>query len=144
MQRAHFALRRDIRDNLYMKKNVRLYWMPTCSTCQKADRWLKRRGVDVDEYHDLKDAPLSREEVAELASKVGSPVDLFSKRAVKYREMNLSERKLSDDEMLDLMAEEYTFIKRPVLMIGDKAVAGFFERSYLSFLDANFYEKKPR
>ena len=73
-------------------------------------------------------------EVEKLAEKVGGADKLFSRRAIKYREMKLGERELSDAEMLDLMASEYTFIKRPVLVFGEKAIAGFSEKSYKEFL----------
>jgi arsenate reductase len=48
--------------------------------------------------------------------------------------MGLHERELSHDEMLDLMADEYTFIKRPVLVLGEQAVAGFSPKAYDQFL----------
>jgi arsenate reductase len=50
---------------------------------------------------------------------------LFSKRAMKYRQMGLHERDLSDDDLVRLMAEEYTFVTRPVIVRGDHATAGF-------------------
>jgi arsenate reductase-like glutaredoxin family protein len=37
--------------------------------------------------------------------------------------------------MLDLMTTEYTFIKRPVLVINDKAISGFSEKSWTKFLE---------
>lgn len=126
-------------------KDVRFYWLPNCSTCQKAVKWLDRRGVKVTEFRDIKEDRLSRAEVEELVMMAGEPADLFSKRAIKYREMKLNEREVSPKEMLDLMTEEYTFIKRPVLVIGGKAVAGFFERSFERFLEENYYPPaKPR
>ena len=70
----------------------------------------------------------------QLIAKVGGPTELFSRRARKYRELNLSERDLSRDELVKLMAEEYTFIKRPVLVNGDRAIAGFSPKSYDKFL----------
>ena len=48
--------------------------------------------------------------------------------------MKLQSRELSDAEMLDLMASEYTFIKRPVLVSGESAIAGFSEKKYKEFL----------
>jgi arsenate reductase len=39
--------------------------------------------------------------------------------------MGLHEREVSQDEMLRLMEEEYTFITRPVVVSGDRATAGF-------------------
>lgn len=50
---------------------------------------------------------------------------LFSKRAMKYRAMGLHEREVSEDERVKLMAEEYTFVTRPVIVRGDRATAGF-------------------
>jgi arsenate reductase (glutaredoxin) len=121
-------------------KDVILYWSPSCSTCQKAARWLDRRGVKVAKFRDIKDAPLTRAEVEALAKMLGGPEDLFSKRAVKYREMKLGEREVSPAEMLDLMTGEYTFLKRPIMVIGDKAIASFFERTFDSFLAENYFE----
>ena len=89
---------------------------------------------------DIKENPLSREAVENLAKLLGGADELFSRRAVKYREMKLSERKLSDAEMLDLMTEEYTFLQRPILVLNGKAVAGFFERYWNQFLEDNFYK----
>jgi len=36
--------------------------------------------------------------------------------------------------MLDLMAGEYTFLKRPILVMNDKAIAGFFEKFFDEFV----------
>ena len=43
-------------------------------------------------------------------------------------------------EMLDLMAAEYTFLKRPILVYKGKAIAGFFEKFWNQFLDENYYK----
>ncbi len=126
-------------------KEVKLYWMPNCSTCQKAAGWLERRGVKVTDLRDIKEDRLTRDEIEELVEMLGGPEELFSKRAVKYREMKLNERTVLPEEMMDLMAEEYTFLKRPIMVIDGKAVAGFFEKSYLSFLDENYFPPaKPK
>lgn len=115
-------------------KEVILYWLPNCATCQKAEKFLENQNVKILEFHNLREKSLSREEVEKLAEKVGSAGKLFSRRAIKYREMKLNERELSEDEMLDLMSSEYTFIKRPVLVSGESAIAGFSEKSYKEFL----------
>jgi arsenate reductase len=123
-------------------KDVTFYWLPNCSTCQKALRWLERRGVAVTAFRDIKEEPLSPLEVVRMAERLGGPSELFSKRAIKYREMKLNERTLKDDEMLDLMSSEYTFLKRPIMQIGEKAIAGFFEMSFERFLADNYFEKR--
>jgi arsenate reductase len=105
--------------------SVDVYGLPHCSTCQRAREYLAARGVEVREFRDLKSRPLARAEVEELARKAGGPDRLFSRRAMKYRQMNLHEQALSDDDLLRLMAEEYTFVTRPVVVRGDRATAGF-------------------
>jgi arsenate reductase len=123
-------------------KDVTFYWLPNCSTCKKALGWLERRGVKIAEFRDIKEQPLTRNEVEDLAKMLCGPAELFSKRAIKYREMKLNEREVAPDEMLDLMTDEYTFLKRPILVIGSKAVAGFFEKSFEAFLEENYYSRK--
>lgn len=115
-------------------KSFAFYWLPNCSTCKKAAEFLRSENIEIAAFRDLKADPLARREVEDLAAKAGGAEALFSRRAQKYREMKLNERELSDDEMLDLMASEYTFIKRPVLVSGSEAIAGFSEKSYKEFL----------
>jgi len=104
---------------------VDVYWLPYCTTCQKAVAHLEAKGVSIRSYRNLKEQPLSEDEVRALATKVGGVEKLFSKRAMKYRAMGLHERDVSEDEMVRLMAEEYTFVTRPVIVRGDRATAGF-------------------
>ncbi|MBA3714958.1 MAG: arsenate reductase [Pyrinomonadaceae bacterium] len=116
-----------------MPEQTILYWLPHCTTCQKADQHLTEIGHAVALYRDLKTEPLTRAEVEGLAEIAGGAGELFSRRARKYRAMNLHERELSDDDMIELMTNEYTFIKRPVLVQGARAVAGLTAKSYERF-----------
>ena len=115
---------------------VDVYWLPYCTTCQKAVAHLQERGASIRGYRNLKEAPLSEDEVRALAAKVGGVDRLFSKRAMKYRQMGLHERDLSDDDLMRLMAEEYTFVTRPVIVRGDQATAGFSAKKLDALLDA--------
>ncbi|HEX8636579.1 MAG TPA: ArsC/Spx/MgsR family protein [Pyrinomonadaceae bacterium] len=124
-----------------MKKNITFYWSENCSTCQKAKKFVERHGIKDFELRDIKNNPLSPIEVVRLVEMLGSADELFSRRAVKYREMKLNERELSEAEMIDLMTNEYTFLKRPILVVGDKAIAGFFERFFQDFIYQNCLQK---
>lgn len=108
--------------------SVEVYGLPYCTTCQRALQYLRDRGVSITRFRDLKAEPLQRREVEELARKVGGPEKLFSRRAMKYRQMGLHEQQLSQDDLLRLMTEEYTFVTRPVIALGDRATAGFSAR----------------
>lgn len=105
--------------------SVDVYWLPYCTTCQKAVAYLQDKGVPINSYRNLKEQPLSEDEVRALADKVGGVDKLFSRRAMKYRQMGLHEQDLSGDDLVRLMAQEYTFVTRPVLVRGDRATAGF-------------------
>jgi arsenate reductase len=82
------------------------------------------------EFRDIKKDPLSRKEVETLAKAVGGVEALFSRKAIKYRTLGLAERELSDEDLLRYMTEEYTFLKRPVVIAGKKAAAGFSRKTY--------------
>jgi len=113
---------------------IDLYWLPYCTTCQKAVEYLKSRGAAIRSFRDLKAQPLSEDEVRDLAAKVGGADALFSRRAMKYRQRGLHDQSLSDDDLVRLMAEEYTFVTRPVIVRGDRATAGFSARRIDSLL----------
>lgn len=113
---------------------ISFYWSSDCTTCQKAKRRLDYHRVAPTNFRDIKREPLDRAEIKRLAALLGGAENLFSRRSVKYRELGLKDKTLSEGEMLDLMAEEYTFLKRPILIFGDRAVAGFFEKEYDAIL----------
>lgn len=107
------------------------YWLPYCSTCVKAEQHLLAKGGSIRRYVNLKEEPLAREEVLRLCELVGGPDKLFSKRAMKYRSMGLDKMTLSDEDLVNYMCQEYTFIKRPVLVTADgRILAGFSAKQY--------------
>lgn len=54
----------------------------------------------------------------------GSYEALFSRRALKYRELGLNEKTLSEKEYKKYILKEYTFLKRPVLIFNDEIFIG--------------------
>jgi arsenate reductase len=106
-------------------RGVEMYGLPHCTTCQKALKELAARGVAVARFRDVKEERLSEAEVRALAAKVGSPDAMFSRRALKYRAMGLHEKELSEEDLVRLMVEEYTFVTRPVIVAGERATAGW-------------------
>ncbi len=112
---------------------IYFYGLPDCSTCQKALRRLDYHRVTNVKKRNIKDEPLIRAEVEKLATMLGGAENLFSRRSIKYRELGLRDKTLSEAEMLDLMVSDYTFLKRPILVLNGKAIAGFFEKEYDEF-----------
>ncbi len=107
-----------------MKK---IYHLSTCSTCQ---RIIKQLGGGEDfELQDIKTEPMTAEQLDFLKDAVGSYEDLFSRRAMKYRAMGLHEKKLNEDDYRSLILSEYTFLKRPVIIIDDEIFVGNAKKS---------------
>ena len=102
-----------------MKK---IYHLSTCSTCQRILKEIKP-GKDV-VLQDIKTEKITAKQLDEMLSKVGTHEALFSRIALKYRRMGLNTMKLSEKDYRKYILEEYTFLKRPVILVGDEIFIG--------------------
>lgn len=73
---------------------------------------------------DIKTEPITPEQIEEMYRLAGSYEALFSRRARKYRGMGLHEKELSEEDYKALILDEYTFLKRPVLVLEDQIFVG--------------------
>jgi arsenate reductase len=64
------------------------------------------------------------DQIEQMAKMSGSYESLFSKRAIKYKSMGLNKKVLTENEFKKLILEEYTFLKRPVIIINDNIFVG--------------------
>lgn len=76
------------------------------------------------ELIDIKSTNIDSKTLDFLKEKAGSYKALFSKRAIKYKTLGLKDKNLSDEAFRQLIMDEYTFLKRPVLIDGDRVVVG--------------------
>jgi len=103
-----------------------------CSTIKKTLQWLDEQGTEY-AFRDVKKEPLSDEEIADYAAKVGLDT-LVNRRGMKWRNLGLSGKDLSDEELLDLLSEHQTMIKRPLVSANGAAMVGFDEDAFESFI----------
>ena len=101
----------------------KIYYLSTCSTCARIIDELGLRKKKF-EFQDIKTEPITAKQLDEMKKLTGSYEALFSRVALKYRAMKLNERDLSEKEMRDLILKEYTFLKRPVIIIGSHIFIG--------------------
>jgi len=76
------------------------------------------------ETQDIKTEPITFDQIDEMHARSGSYESLFSRKAMKYRSMNLGEKELSETDYRELIHQEYTFLKRPVFIVGDQIFVG--------------------
>ena len=106
---------------------AKMYQLSTCKTCQ---RILGELGEQPDlEVTNIKETPVTPEELDRMAELAGSYEALFSRRAMKYRSLGLADRTLTEADYRRLILEEYTFLKRPVTIVGDRIFVGSAKQS---------------
>lgn len=101
-----------------MKK---IYYLSTCSTCARIIEELglkKKKFV----FQDIKTEPVNKEQLEELKNLKGSYEALFSRVALKYK--TLDPKPATEAEYKKLILQEYTFLKRPVIVYNDKIFVG--------------------
>lgn len=94
-----------------MKK---IYHLSSCNTCQRIIKDLEP--LDGFTLQDIKTETITPEELAEMRELTDSYESLFSRRAVLYRERGLGNQNLGEDDYKNLILEQYTFLKRPVII----------------------------
>lgn len=102
-----------------MKK---VYHLANCTTCQ---RILKELGIGKEfVYQDIKTEKITPEQIDEMKKLAGSYEALFSRVALKYKEWNLKDKNLGENDYRQYILQEYTFLKRPVFLIDGKIYIG--------------------
>lgn len=101
---------------------MKIYHLSTCSTCQRILKEMP--GLERCELQDIKTEPITAKQLDGLKKMAGSYEALFSRRAIKFRSMGLDKKNLTETDYRDLILSEYTFLKRPVIVIGDEVFVG--------------------
>lgn len=115
-----------------MKTTV--FHLGTCSTCQRIlKEW--QLGGDV-LLQDIKIEKIKAGQLDEMARLAGSYEALFSRRAMKFRSMGLADQNLGEKDYRRLILEEYTFLKRPVLVIGEQIFVGSAKKNVAAAAEA--------
>lgn len=99
-----------------------IYQKPTCTTCRQVYKILKESGADfssVDYYIN----PIPKRKLKDLLRKMGMYArDLLRTKEDVYRELNLGEKDLSENELIELMSKYPDLIQRPIVEKGPKAI----------------------
>jgi len=70
---------------------------------------------------EIKTQPITVKQLDELHDLTGNYEVLFSRRAKKYKQMDLKNQDLTEKDYRQFILDEYTFLKRPVI-INEKEV----------------------
>jgi len=113
--------------HVIIKNMKKIYYLNNCTTSQaiiKETGILRQAQDDKFEIQDIKFEKITPAQLDEMKKMAGSYESLFSRRAMKYKELGLKDKKLDERDYRNFILEEYTFLKRPVVIINDKIFVG--------------------
>lgn len=99
-----------------MKK---IYHLKTCDTNRRILKEMDTSGYILQE---IKTEPITVKQLDELFTLTNSYEVLFSRKAKKFKQMELKNQVLTEKDYRQLILDEYTFLKRPVI-VNDKEVS---------------------
>ena len=102
-----------------MARELTMYGLGHCSTCQKAQAEAEAAGWTVD-FRDVKDAPLSQAERETLVAEFGDK--LINRASLTWRAMSEAERAA---DPVTMMGERPSVMKRPAIVQGDQRLLGW-------------------
>lgn len=105
---------------------------PTCSTCQKAKKWLNSRGIAYEDRH-IKEQNPTAEELSLWQKRSGLPLKkFFNTSGVLYKSMQLKDKlpSMSEEEQFALLAADGMLVKRPLIVTEQFVLAGFKEEEW--------------
>ena len=101
-----------------------LYGIPNCNTMKKARTWLDEHQLEYT-FHDYKKAGIDRTTLEAWVNQVGWE-PLVNRRGTTWRKLPEEAREGIDQERaLQLMQDNPSLIKRPVLDAGGQLLVGF-------------------
>ncbi len=108
---------------------ITLYGIPNCDTVRKARRWLNEQAIDY-QFHNFHKEGVNEALLQEWVAKLGWEV-LINRRSATWRKLPKSvHSKICQNSVVQLMLENPTLIKRPILDLDTSLYIGFSETQY--------------
>lgn len=111
-----------------------IYGIPNCDTMKKAMNWLTANNIPF-VFHDYKKEGISKAKLEAWCNQAGWE-NVLNKRSTTWRELPVTEQEkiTSQPAAIQLMMNNTSIIKRPVLENGKQLLIGFSEKEYAGLL----------
>jgi arsenate reductase (glutaredoxin) len=115
---------------------LKVYSYSNCSTCRRATKWLRERGIEFEERAIRETPPSMKELEAMHAAQKSGLKRLFNTSGRDYREGKIGEKleTISIRDALALLARNGNLVKRPFVIGQGVALVGFDEKTWESAL----------
>ena len=104
-----------------------------CSTCKKAEDFLKAEGVSF-RKRPIKEEKLSAKEIHEMRERSGLALKrFFNPSGLVYKALAFKDLlpRMTDEEQEAVVATAGSLVKRPIFLYGDKVLVGFKEKEWM-------------
>lgn len=103
---------------------IKLYGIPNCDTIKKARKWLSDNELDYT-FHDYKKQGVPEKELKAWVKKLGWEI-LLNTRGTTWRKLDDNVKKsINESSAIQIMLDNPSIIKRPVLSNGKTLLVGF-------------------
>jgi|TARA_B110000240_G_scaffold60647_1_gene69061 arsenate reductase len=100
----------------------KIYYLSTCYTCKKIiNSWKLNKSIKL---IDVKKNPINSKGLEEVYLISKNYEDIFNKRALLFREVKKETKNITENTYKELILNHYSFLKRPILIIGNKLFIG--------------------
>ena len=107
-----------------------LYGISSCDTIMKARKWLEQRGVQYT-FHDYKKSGVTKDMLTNWALELGDWEPLLNRRGTTFRKLpEIVRDNVNENSALQIMVENPSVIKRPVLEYDGGVMVGFKSTDY--------------
>lgn len=106
-----------------------LYGIKNCDTIKKARSYLDAKQIQY-RFHDYRTDGINAQLVQQFIDKLGVEA-VLNQRSTSWRQLSEQQKSgLNPDQVLQLLLEVPTLIKRPILDCGDQLLVGFSPELY--------------
>ncbi|MGO3297587.1 transcriptional regulator Spx [Pseudolactococcus laudensis] len=123
---------------------INLYLSPSCTSCRKARAWLDSYGAAYEE-HNILTQPMTSDDLKAILSKTENGTeDIISTRSKVFQKLNVDVDDLTINQLLVLISEHPSLLRRPIIMDDKRMQIGFNEDEIRAFLPRSYRQAELR
>jgi len=110
-----------------------VYGIKNCNKIRDTLKWLDEHDIDY-KFIDIRKDPIEPEKLADYVHKVGLE-SILNRRGRKWKELGLSKKDLTDEELFDELLQNQIMIKRPLIVKDEAVMVGYDEDAFENFFE---------
>ncbi|MBB5888234.1 transcriptional regulator Spx [Lactovum miscens] len=119
-----------------------VYSMPSCSSCKKAEEWLRAHELKFKEVNLLTDG-ITKEDILKILSLTDEGAeDIISKRSKAYSQLEVNFNNVSMNDLINIIEDNRTILRRPLILDNYKLQIGFNEDEIRKFIPRSYRKAK--